>query len=342
MGDNVKVLTLDQLPQQMDKDAVYRLLPQNVDEAYYKERTDRNIGWISEEEQQLLRKKTVGISGCGGMGGLIAQILVRIGIGTLKIADNGDFDASNINRQFGATRSTINVSKAQATAKALRNISDDNELWVYPQGICEASIEHFLDRCDVVCDEIEFWAIGARILLHQKARERNIPIFNANTAGFGVHLFFYTSKGTPIEESLGMEYEEANYLEKKIAQKTATKEEIDRVMKAIIRGLIPEFPEYTGKEAKTGNKEVAIQRLFMEGKAPIIGTNPPMATGFLADHVLLYLLKDSGIKRNVQYVPEMPGYLYFDVAHMEAKVVTGKWWQNDTGKEASSKRRKTG
>src|SRR5690348_8583872 len=122
----MKTLHCQTLPNEFDSSLIYKLEAVNSNNKYYTERVDRNIGWISPEEQQFLKEKTVGISGCGGMGGLLAQILVRAGVGTIKIADNSTFDESNINRQFGATRSTIGVSKAAATAKALRSITDDS------------------------------------------------------------------------------------------------------------------------------------------------------------------------------------------------------------------------
>ena len=83
------------LPEKAAEDIVYRLLPKNVDDEYYRERTDRNIGWITREEQEMLRKKAVGIAGCGGMGGFLGQILVRLGIGELTICDTERFDISN-------------------------------------------------------------------------------------------------------------------------------------------------------------------------------------------------------------------------------------------------------
>jgi molybdopterin/thiamine biosynthesis adenylyltransferase len=326
LGVEMKVKKFTELPEQLDQQYVYELEPNNVNDNYYRERVDRNIGWITEDEQYLLKQKTVGVSGCGGMGGLLAQILLRAGVGHIKIADNSEFDESNINRQFGATRSSVGVSKAHATANSLRGITDDNSIKVYPTGICEDTVEDFLEGCDVVCDEIEFWAVGARILLHQKARAKGISLFNANTIGFGTRLFFFTPEGGTVEECLGLSYEEARALEQKIESRMATPEEIDRVMRAVFRGLLPEIPVYTDDDAPCGNTKTIEKRLFAEGKAPIIATNPPMATGFLADHILLHLLKDSGIKRHVQYPPAMPGYLYFDAAFMQAKVVEEKWW----------------
>lgn len=306
------------LPDQPSTELIYSLIPNESDMSFYYERTDRNIGWISREEQEMLRHKTVGISGCGGMGGLIASILLRVGIGRIKIADVEKFDISNMNRQFGATKKTIGVSKAFATARALRDITDDTIIDVYPRGINEQDVDHFLDGCDIVLDEIEYWAIGARILLHQRARARNIPIINCNTVGFGTRLFLFLPDSLPVEECLELSYEEAKELEQKIATRSATSAEKLRVMDAVTRTFVPELPIYAAPNEPCGHPAVLNKRLFEEGKAPIIGSNPPLASGFVSDHTVLYLLKDSGVTRNTIILPPMPAYLYFDAAHMKS------------------------
>ena len=51
--------------------------------ARYEEMTQRNIGILSCEQQGKLRQSTVAIAGVGGVGGLTAERLVRLGIGGL-------------------------------------------------------------------------------------------------------------------------------------------------------------------------------------------------------------------------------------------------------------------
>ena len=71
---------------------------------------------------------------------LQGQLVAVMGVGTLKISDIETFDASNINRQFGATINTIGKPKTFATANALRNIADDTHIVVYPNGVNEQDI----------------------------------------------------------------------------------------------------------------------------------------------------------------------------------------------------------
>ena len=322
MGAGILVEDRFDLPEVPRLDIGYRLHPKNPDRAYYDERTDRNIGWITREEQEGLRREVIGIAGCGGMGAQLAEKFLRLGVGELRICDTEVFDISNINRQFAATRKTVGKSKAFETAKMLRDVSDDSTVVVYPQGICRETVEQFTNGCSVICDEIEFWAIAARILLHQYARGANVSVFNCNTVGFGTHLFLFTPKSATMEEMIGFTIEEAEELNRRLREKTARPEEVRLVMERMIAGLVPELPEYVSAQTPEGSNRKAVRkRLMEEGKASIIATNPPFATGFLADRVLLYLLRDSAVRRDIVPTPEAPAYLHIDAAKMEARVV---------------------
>jgi molybdopterin/thiamine biosynthesis adenylyltransferase len=330
MKNTIRVVDCYEVPAIVKRGTAYRLLPKNLEASYYRERTDRNIGWITPEEQALLQRTTIGIAGCGGMGAQVAEKFLRLGVGEIRIADNEAFEVSNINRQFGAARSSIGKSKAFETAKLLRAITDDSTIVVYPQGITTETSDDFAKGCDLVCDEIEFWCAGSRIALHQSARRSGVPIFVCNTIGFGSHVFLFTPTSTTIEKCLGVDYEEAAKVEKKILEGKAQRSEIAFLMEAVIRGLFPAWVEYNPIPSGRLGKSFLRNRLMVEQRGAIIATNPPLACGLLADRVLLHILRSpSNTQSEVrQFVvmPEMPGYLYFDAATMVAKVVTGKWW----------------
>ena len=68
----------------------------------YKNIFMRNIGLLTEVEQENLSQASIGIAGIGGIGGLAAERLIRLGVGNLKLTDPGLMEASNLNRQFGS------------------------------------------------------------------------------------------------------------------------------------------------------------------------------------------------------------------------------------------------
>ncbi len=123
---------------------------------------------------------------------------------------------------------------------------------------------------------------------------------------------------------LGLSYEQAVTLQQNITNGRATTEEIKQVLRAVLNALIPELPEYGTSTGMHRSYDQCLRRLRDEQKAPIIATNPPMASGFLANHVVLELLKDSGISRSIVRPPHTPGYLYVDAAQMKARKVLRK------------------
>src|SRR4029079_3041809 len=78
---------------------------------------DRNIGWLTEWEQQALRGKRVAIAGAGGVGGGYLMTLVRFGVGMFTSADPDRFELVNFNRQVGATLSSIGRAKVEVLAE---------------------------------------------------------------------------------------------------------------------------------------------------------------------------------------------------------------------------------
>ena len=65
----------------------------------------RNIGWVTETEQALLRTRRIAIAGLGGVGGSHLLTLTRLGIGRFNIADLDTFDelaARNAGKVFEA------------------------------------------------------------------------------------------------------------------------------------------------------------------------------------------------------------------------------------------------
>ena len=70
----------------------------------YTQRTARLIG---QDNVDVLAEKKVLLFGLGGVGSFVAEALFCAGIGHLTLVDADVFDASNLNRQLGATVSSI-------------------------------------------------------------------------------------------------------------------------------------------------------------------------------------------------------------------------------------------
>jgi len=104
----------------------------------------RNIGWVTEQEQQALKAKRVAIAGMGGVGGSHLLTLARLGIGAFNIADFDNFEVCNFNRQRGATVSHLGKAKVDALADMALDINPELDIKRYPEGVTDANLQNFL------------------------------------------------------------------------------------------------------------------------------------------------------------------------------------------------------
>jgi sulfur-carrier protein adenylyltransferase/sulfurtransferase len=166
----------------------------------YEEAISRNIGWITEWEQQILRAKKVAIAGMGGVGGVHLLTLVRLGVGSFHIADFDHFEIANFNRQIGATMATVGRAKVDVLAEAALDINPEAEIRRWPSGIGEANIEAFLDGVDLFVDGLDFFVIDIRIKVFERCRALGIPAITAGPIGFGAGYIVFMPGGMSFED----------------------------------------------------------------------------------------------------------------------------------------------
>jgi molybdopterin/thiamine biosynthesis adenylyltransferase len=172
-----------------------------INEVNYMERTQRNHHWVGGPEgQKRLHNLRVGVAGLGGMGSNVAEILVRLGVGHIKIADPDTIEATNINRQVIANLNTVGTTKVAASAKELRAIAGDFELVCYDQGITADNAQEFVSDLDVIIDEIDVYPLQAHVHLHQAARELNLPLYSGYIIGLGTHIYKFHGNDYTFED----------------------------------------------------------------------------------------------------------------------------------------------
>ena len=89
----------------MDKTSLLNKIKEfglNTREEYMAEAFSRNIGLLTQAEQDKLASVRVAIPGMGGVGGVHLITMTRTGVGKFHLADFDVFEPANINRQFGA------------------------------------------------------------------------------------------------------------------------------------------------------------------------------------------------------------------------------------------------
>jgi len=160
----------------------------------------RNQGLLTGKDQQLLANTCIAIAGAGGDGGLLAERLIRLGIGKILLADPEVFEPANINRQFASNANSMGQNKAIAVARELRLINPAAEIQVYTHGITRENIAAFVGQADIVVDEIEYSLPTLSVLLHQEARSQNKHVFMGANIGWGASMFCFSPDALSFEE----------------------------------------------------------------------------------------------------------------------------------------------
>jgi ThiF family len=285
--------------------------PRTYDDEVYWMRVGRNLGWLGDTQDEArarqlkLRDTVVGVAGCGGIGGSMADRLARLGILHLRIADMDTFEYSNINRQLGAGVMTVGQNKAKVVASAIHSMAPDVTIDVFPDGITSENAAEFVSGCDFVLDEIEPYEFRARYALHQafRASRRCKFMMTAHVYGNRTFLWKWTRDSMPLEELLGVPEDAA------MNPDTA---------RQLMSRLIPEWPTWPARSMQE-------QWLIDRTTCPIIAGAPPMAQGLLTDRLMFGILGIDELADSRPF-PVSPGYAMVDSRTWNATMVEGRWW----------------
>ena len=187
-----------------------------VQEFHYAQAFDRNLGWLTPEEQKRLQNSRVAIAGMGGAGGVEAQALARLGVGGFKIADQDTFELSNFNRQTGATTETLGESKVKVLRKMILSINPEAQVETFQARISKENIDSFLQSVDLVIDGIDFFEHEAKFLLFQKSFESGLPAITSCPLGFGASLITFSPHGMRARDYFDLR-EGMNEMEQRLA-----------------------------------------------------------------------------------------------------------------------------
>lgn len=139
-------------------------------------------GIFSDLDQAALKKKTVAVIGCGGLGGYVIEMLSRLGVGHLVICDGDVFDESNLNRQIMSKESNIGCNKALEAAKRVLDINPLIRMTVHDQNLTNQNGRGIIHDCDLVIDALD--TPRDKVLLEGLCEELNIPLVHGAISGW--------------------------------------------------------------------------------------------------------------------------------------------------------------
>lgn len=142
----------------------------------------RNFWALSLLEQQRLCSSTVLVCGCGGLGGIVIQLLARAGVGRLRVVDGDIFVPSNLNRQLLCDTQHLAEPKAQVAARTVRAVNPLVEVEVTLEPLDEENAGELIAGADLALDALD--SIPARFVLADAARRRRVPLIHAAVAGW--------------------------------------------------------------------------------------------------------------------------------------------------------------
>lgn len=267
----------------------------------YNEIFSRNVLFLTESEQAKLQSSTVAIAGVGGVGGLLAERLIRLGVGHLKITDPEDFEHSNLNRQFCSSLVTLGQNKAEVVFGQIKDINPRATIYYRKNGIkTQDDASLFVSDCDLLIDEMDFGLFRESIFLQRAARQKGIYYMFASDIGFGALVVIFDPNGLTLEEY----------------NKLPPDMDVDHAddLIAPVERICPVMPSYT--TAASAEADTIIQAIIAgERPAPTNSIGVGLASILAANEAVNVLLRKRAI-------PSAPQYTYVDLVDRQFLVGT--------------------
>jgi molybdopterin-synthase adenylyltransferase len=136
---------------------------------------------IGSAGQERLANATILLVGCGALGTVIAEQLVRAGVGTLRVCDRDIVETTNLQRQvlFDESDAKAGTPKAVAAAQRLERINSNGRIDPRVIDVHSGNIEDLIQardgmpRADVILDGTDNAEV--RYLINDAAIKHEIP-----------------------------------------------------------------------------------------------------------------------------------------------------------------------
>src|SRR5688500_6833006 len=109
---------------------------------------------FGEEGQRRLAKARALVCGCGALGSVVAETLVRAGVGVVRLVDRDFLELNNLQRQvlFDEDDVAARLPKAIAAANKLRRINSEIKIAPVVADVTYRNIAKLASDVDVIVD----------------------------------------------------------------------------------------------------------------------------------------------------------------------------------------------
>ena len=122
------------------------------------------------------------MAGCGGLGGYLIEMLLRLGVGEIRAADGDHFEASNLNRQLLSAPGLLGREKAEIAAERAEAVNPEVRFVAVPEFVTEENVGPLVRGCDAVLDALD--NIASRRMLAQACTEAGVPLIHGAICGW--------------------------------------------------------------------------------------------------------------------------------------------------------------
>lgn len=152
-------------------------------------RYDRNIIYIKEREQSIIKDYKILIAGCG-IGSYISECLLRMGFENMTIIDGDNIELSNLNRQ-NYVAEDIGSNKAKVLQKRLASINSRATIQTIPEYITENNLKDLKGDYQVAINALDF-STNVPFLFDEKYLSKGIPVIHPYNLGWAAFTIIFT------------------------------------------------------------------------------------------------------------------------------------------------------
>ena len=157
----------------------------------HKDRYSRQVLFtgIGPKGQAKLEASRITIVGCGATGSVLASLLGRAGVGTIRIIDRDFVESSNLQRQSLFDENDVEQSMPKSVGAARKIAAFNSEVVVDPRiaDLTPTNVEELLDNNQLILDGTDNFE--TRYLINDFAIENSVPwIYTAAVGSYGATM----------------------------------------------------------------------------------------------------------------------------------------------------------
>ncbi|OGS57311.1 MAG: hypothetical protein A3J79_05715 [Elusimicrobia bacterium RIFOXYB2_FULL_62_6] len=150
---------------------------------------------IGVKGQEKLKKSAVLVAGSGGLGGPVSAYLAAAGVGRLGLADFGDLELSNLNRQVFFRTRDIGRPKSSLLAARLKELNPNVKFEPLTRKLDAANLAPLLKKYSLVLDCTDNFT--ARLAINEACFRAGRPFVHGAVYGFEGQLAVFDPRRGP-------------------------------------------------------------------------------------------------------------------------------------------------